>query len=225
MQNLLNNISVPNDWHTQLKKIGYINSIEEPISFLKKQILDNKKILPPIKDIFNAFKYCSFLSTKVVIFGQDPYFQSGLANGLAFSVDRHQKIPASLKNIYKEIENDVGPTKNKDGCLLSWAEQGILLLNTSLTVELSKPGSHSQIGWNNFICDVIKLINNKRNVVFILWGQHAKTYSKFITNKDHLILCGSHPSPLSAYRGFFGSKHFSKCNSYLRENNLEEIEW
>jgi uracil-DNA glycosylase len=161
----------------------------------------------------------------VVIFGQDPYFQSGLANGLAFSVNKHQKIPASLKNIYKEIENDVGPTKNKDGCLMSWAEQGVLLLNTSLTVELSKPGSHSHIGWNNFICDVIKVINKKRNVVFILWGQNAKTYSKFITNKDHLILCGSHPSPLSAYRGFFGSKHFSKCNSYLRENSLEEIEW
>tara|TARA_B100001059_G_scaffold235896_1_gene283591 strand:- start:1965 stop:2642 length:678 start_codon:yes stop_codon:yes gene_type:complete len=225
MQKLIKNISVPNDWYAQLKRIGYINSIEKPISFLEKEILDNKKILPPINDIFNAFKYCSFLSTKVVIFGQDPYFQSGLANGLAFSVDKHQKIPASLKNIYKEIENDVGPTKNKDGCLMSWAKQGVLLLNTSLTVELSKPGSHSHIGWNNFICDVIKLINKKRNVVFILWGQHAKTYSKFITNKDHLILCGSHPSPLSAYRGFFGSKHFSKCNSYLRENSLEEIEW
>ncbi|MAQ98047.1 MAG: uracil-DNA glycosylase [Gammaproteobacteria bacterium] len=225
MQKLIKNISVPNDWYAQLKRIGYINSIEKPISFLEKEILDNKKILPPINDIFNAFKCCSFLSTKVVIFGQDPYFQSGLANGLAFSVDKHQKIPASLKNIYKEIENDVGPTKNKDGCLMSWAKQGVLLLNTSLTVELSKPGSHSHIGWNNFICDVIKLINKKRNVVFILWGQHAKTYSKFITNKDHLILCGSHPSPLSAYRGFFGSKHFSKCNSYLRENSLEEIEW
>jgi|TARA_B100001094_G_scaffold329809_1_gene393433 uracil-DNA glycosylase len=225
MQNLINNISVPSDWHIQLKKNGYINSIEEPISFLEKEILDDKTILPPIEDIFNAFKYCSFLSTKVVIFGQDPYFQNGNANGLAFSVDKHQKIPASLKNIYKEIENDVGPTKNKNGCLISWAEQGVLLLNTSLTVELSKPGSHSNIGWNNFIFDVINLINNKRNVVFILWGKHAKTYSRFITNKDHLILFGPHPSPLSAYRGFFGSKYFSKCNSYLRKNNLEEIEW
>jgi len=225
MQKLINNISVPNDWYAQLKKNGDISSIEEPISFLEKEILDNKEISPPMEDIFNAFKYCSFLSTKVVIFGQDPYFQNGLANGLAFSVDKHQKIPASLKNIYKEIENDVGPSKNKNGCLMKWAEQGVLLLNTSLTVELSKPGSHSHIGWKNFICNVIKIINIKRNVVFILWGQHAKTYSKFITNKDHLILLGSHPSPLSAYRGFFGSKHFSKCNNYLRKNNLEEIEW
>ena len=171
------------------------------------------------------FKYCNFESTKVVIFGQDPYFQSGIANGLAFSVDEDQIIPASLKNIYKEIKDDIGPSKNKSGCLKSWAKQGVLLLNTALTVEVSKPGSHSNIGWDNFIYDIIKLINNKPNVVFILWGNHAQKYIRYLNNKNHLILYGPHPSPLSAYRGFFGSKHFSKCNNYLRSNNLKEIDW
>ena len=164
------------------------------------------------------------MSTKVVIFGQDPYFQNGVANGLAFSVNKNEPIPASLKNIYKEIENDIGPTKNKNGCLKSWAKQGVLLLNSSLTVEISKPGSHSKIGRNKFILDIIKLINNKSNIVFILWGKHSQKYSRYI-NKNHLILVAPHPSPLSAYRGFFGSKHFSRCNNYLKQNNLSEIEW
>tara|TARA_Y100000991_G_C21841578_1_gene292579 strand:+ start:60 stop:737 length:678 start_codon:yes stop_codon:yes gene_type:complete len=225
MVNLLNKISIPNDWLTKLKKDNFFDNLIKPISFIEKEIIDNKEISPPIENIFNAFKFCNFLSTKVVIFGQDPYFQPGLANGLAFSVDDGQKIPASLKNIYKEINDDVGPSKNKNGCLKSWAKQGVLLLNTSLTVEVSKPGSHSNIGWDNFIHDIIKLINNKSNVVYILWGKHAHRFSRYINNKNHLILYGSHPSPLSAYRGFFGSKHFSKCNNYLKRNNLKEIDW
>jgi len=225
MINLLNKISIPNDWKIELKRNGFFDSLNKPISFLEKELLDNKDISPTIENIFNAFKYCNFKSTKVVIFGQDPYFQSGIANGLAFSVDEGQKIPASLKNIYKEIKNDVGPSENKSGCLKSWAKQGVLLLNTALTVEVSKPGSHSNIGWDNFIYDIIKLINNKPNVVFILWGNHAQKYIKYLNNRNHLILHGPHPSPLSAYRGFFGSKHFSKCNNYLRINNLKEIDW
>jgi len=225
MINLLNQISIPNDWKIELKNNDFFDSLNKPISFLEKELLDNKDISPAIENIFDAFKYCNFESTKVVIFGQDPYFQSGIANGLAFSVNEDQKIPASLKNIYKEINDDVGPSKNKSGCLKSWAKQGVLLLNTALTVEVSKPGSHSNIGWDNFIYDIIKLINNKPNAVFILWGNHAKKYIKYLNNKNHLILHGPHPSPLSAYRGFFGSKHFSKCNNYLRMNNLKEIEW
>ena len=225
MINLLNKISIPNDWKIELNNNGFFDSLNKPISFLEKELLDNKDISPAIENIFNAFKYCNFESTKVVIFGQDPYFQSGIANGLAFSVDEDQKIPASLKNIYKEIKDDIGPSKNKSGCLKSWAKQGVLLLNTALTVEVSKPGSHSNIGWDNFIYDIIKLINNKPNVVFILWGNHAQKYIRYLNNKNHLILYGPHPSPLSAYRGFFGSKHFSKCNNYLIRNNLKEIDW
>ena len=225
MINLLNKISIPNDWKIELNNNGFFDSLNKPISFLEKELLDNKDISPAIENIFNAFKYCNFESTKVVIFGQDPYFQSGIANGLAFSVDEDQIIPASLKNIYKEINDDVGPSKNKSGCLKSWAKQGVLLLNTALTVEVSKPGSHSNIGWDNFIYDIIKLINNKPNVVFILWGNHAQKYIRYLNNKNHLILYGPHPSPLSAYRGFFGSKHFSKCNNYLIRNNLKEIDW
>ena len=225
MNKFLKNISIPNDWLIELKKHERTNNLGEVISFLNKEILDNKKISPAGEDIFNAFKYCNFMSTKVVIFGQDPYFQNGVANGLAFSVNKNEPIPASLKNIYKEIENDIGPTKNKSGCLKSWAKQGVLLLNSSLTVEISKPGSHSKIGWNKFILDIIKLINNKSNIVFILWGKHSQKYSRYINNKNHLILVAPHPSPLSAYRGFFGSKHFSRCNDYLKQNNLSEIEW
>ena len=225
MINLLNKISIPNDWKIELNNNGFFDSLNKPISFLEKELLDNKDISPAIENIFNAFKYCNFESTKVVIFGQDPYFQSGIANGLAFSVNEDQKIPASLKNIYKEINDDVGPSKNKSGCLKSWAKQGVLLLNTALTVEVSKPGSHSNIGWDNFIYDIIKLINNKPNVVFILWGNHAQKYIRYLNNKNHLILYGPHPSPLSAYRGFFGSKHFSKCNNYLIRNNQKEIDW
>jgi uracil-DNA glycosylase len=216
---------MPNDWKIELNNNGFFDSLNKPISFLEKELLDNKDISPAIENIFNAFKYCNFESTKVVIFGQDPYFQSGIANGLAFSVDEDQIIPASLKNIYKEIKDDIGPSKNKSGCLKSWAKQGVLLLNTALTVEVSKPGSHSNIGWDNFIYDIIKLINNKPNVVFILWGNHAQKYIRYLNNKNHLILYGPHPSPLSAYRGFFGSKHFSKCNNYLKRNNLKEIDW
>ena len=225
MNKLLKNISIPNDWLIELKKHESTNNLEEVISFLNREILDNKKISPAGEDIFNAFKYCNFMSTKVVIFGQDPYFQNGVANGLAFSVNKNEPIPASLKNIYKEIENDIGYIKNKSGCLKSWAKQGVLLLNSSLTVEISKPGSHSKIGWNKFILDIIKLISNKSNIVFILWGKHSQKYSRYINNKNHLILVAPHPSPLSAYRGFFGSKHFSRCNNYLKQNNLSEIEW
>ena len=129
-------------------------------------------------------------------------------------IPQYIKAGADIITIHEEINDDVGPSRNKSGCLKSWAKQGVLLLNTSLTVEVSKPGSHSNIGWDNFIHDIIKLINKKPNVVYILWGKHAHRFSRYINNKNHLILFGSHPSPLSAYRGFFGSKHFSNCNNY-----------
>mgnify|MGYP003317291448 FL=1 len=168
---------------------------------------------------------CSFSSTKVVIFGQDPYFQNGVANGLAFSVNEGKKIPASLKNIYKEINNDIGEIKNKKGSLDDWTKQGVLLLNSSLTVEVGIPGSHSNIGWDDFIGEVIKILSNKTDVVFILWGNHAKKYLKFIDANNNLILTSSHPSPLSAHRGFIGCKHFSQCNKYLINKNIKKIDW
>ena len=216
---------MPNDWLSELKICSNLDNINAPISYVKNEIENGKEISPNIDNIFNAFKYCSFSSAKVVIFGQDPYFQRGIANGLAFSINKNQKVPASLINIYKEIENDIGYVSNKDGCLKNWAKQGVLLLNSSLSVEVLKPGSHSNIGWDKFIIDIIKTLNKKNKIVFILWGNHAKQYLKYIDNDNNLILSAAHPSPLSAYRGFFGSKHFSKCNSYLKKNNLKEIKW
>jgi uracil-DNA glycosylase len=187
--------------------------------------LKNKKIAPLPMDIFKAFELCSYQETKVVIFGQDPYFQDGLANGLAFSVDKNNPIPASLKNIYKEIKNDIGVVLSKNGSLDSWASQGVLLLNSCLTVEVSKPGSHFGAGWENFIKEVVMLLNKKNNLVFLLWGKNAKKYKKYINPNFHLVLTAPHPSPLSAYKGFFGCKHFSKCNAYLKANGIVEINW
>ena len=216
---------MPNDWLSELKICSNLDNINAPISYIKNEIENGKEISPKIDNIFNAFKYCSFSSAKVVIFGQDPYFQRGFANGLAFSVNKNQTVPASLRNIYKEIENDIGYVSNKDGCLENWAKQGVLLLNSSLSVEVLKPGSHSNIGWDKFIIDIIKTLNKKNKIVFILWGNHAKKYLKYIDNDNNLILSAAHPSPFSAYRGFFGSKHFSRCNSYLKKNNLKQIKW
>ena len=219
------NISLPNDWLQELKKTSSLDSLAKPIDFINYEISQNKKISPQPNQIFNAFKYCSFLSTKVVIFGQDPYFQKDLANGLAFSVNKDKPIPASLRNIFKEIKNDLGIVKDQKGCLKNWANQGVLLLNAYLTVEISNPGSHSNIGWNNFIFDVIDILNNRGEIVFMLWGNNAKKYHNRINKKNNLVLMASHPSPLSAYKGFFGCNHFSKCNNYLINRNCKPIQW
>ena len=225
MNNFIKSISMPNDWLVELKSTSSLNSLYKPIDFIKQELSRDKEITPPLNKIFNAFNFCSFLSTKVVIFGQDPYFQKGLANGLAFSVDEDKPLPASLKNIYKEIENDLGAVINKSGCLKNWANQGVLLLNASLSVEISYPGSHSNIGWEDFIHDVIKSLNKKGGIVFMLWGNNAKKYVKRIDQANNLVLTSSHPSPLSAHKGFFGCKHFSKCNTYLIKNNHSPIKW
>lgn len=225
MHKLTSMIKLPNNWEQELKKIELGQDIYSPLERIYSDIRLGHSVYPVIDNIFNAFHLCSYHKTKVVIFGQDPYFQRGFANGLAFSVNKNQTVPASLRNIYKEIENDIGYVSNKDGCLENWAQQGVLLLNSSLSVEVLKPGSHSNIGWDKFIIDIIKTLNKKNNIVFILWGNHAKQYLKYIDNDNNLILSAAHPSPFSAYRGFFGSKHFSKCNSYLKKNNLKEIKW
>ena len=182
---------------------------------------------PPIDQLFNAFSCCSFEAVRVVIIGQDPYHSEGQANGLCFSVnDDVAPLPKSLQNIFKEIASDLNIALPENGNLERWAKQGVLLLNTVLTVEEGMPDSHSKIGWQKFTDKVLEIINEeKEHVVFLLWGKKAQDKGKLIDEKKHLVLKSVHPSPLSVYRGFYGCKHFSKTNSYLVENGEKEIVW
>ncbi|QRN40659.1 MAG: uracil-DNA glycosylase [Neisseriaceae bacterium] len=184
-------------------------------------------IYPEKKDVFNAFRLTEFSNLKVVILGQDPYHGVGQANGLAFSVAPEINIPPSLQNIYKELQTDIPDFRIPEhGCLTSWAQQGVFLLNTVLTVRAGMPQSHQHLGWQQFTDEVIMAINhNKEHVVFLLWGASAQKKSVLIDQRKHLILKASHPSPLSAYRGFFGCQHFSKTNHFLIEHGLEAIDW
>lgn len=187
----------------------------------------NLKIIYPKKnDIFKALKLTSYENTKVVLIGQDPYHEKGQANGLCFSVNEGIKLPKSLQNIYKELKDDLDIDNFITGDLTKWAKQGVLLLNTCLTVEEHKPLSHKNKGWEIFTDRIISLLNERTSpVIFVLWGNDAKTKINLITNPIHYILKASHPSPLSAYRGFFGCKHFSKINEILKNNNQKEIDW
>lgn len=186
---------------------------------------DTKTIFPPKQLVFSAFA-TDLNEVKVVILGQDPYHTPGAAEGLAFSVPRSQPIPPSLINIYKEIDSDIGRHANTSGSLRSWQRQGVLLLNTVLTVEAHKPKSHSGKGWEIFTTEVIKYLNNTRpHLVFILWGRDARNKKPLIDSNKHLTLESPHPSPLSAHAGFFGNHHFSKTNEFLKSNNLKEIVW
>ena len=216
---------LPNDWHQEFKLSGIPLDLFLPIERLKELQDIQSEIYPDIDNVYNAFKLCSFKDTKVVILGQDPYHKKGVANGLAFSVNPGCKIPASLRNIYKEIESDVDAEINKNGDLNHWAEQGVLLLNCSLTVEDSKPGSHSSFGWENITDSVIKLLNKKSNIVFLLWGAHSIKKRYLIDESKNIVFTAPHPSPLSAYRGFFGCKHFTKTNLYLAKNRIKTINW
>jgi len=184
-------------------------------------------VYPPAKFIFNAFELTPFDKVKVVILGQDPYHQPNQANGLAFSVNNGVKIPPSLVNIYKEIESDIGQkTKNISGNLENWARQGVLMLNATLTVKASQAGSHQNKGWEKFTDAVIKILSEqKENLVFILWGSYAQKKGLVIDENKHLIIRSVHPSPLSAYGGFFGSKPFSQTNAYLIFSGKEPIVW
>ncbi len=176
-------------------------------------------------DIFNAFKYTSYKDVKVVILGQDPYINENQAHGLSFSVQRGVVAPPSLKNIYKEIKDDIGIDMDNHGELTAWARQGVLLLNTTLTVRERKSNSHKGQGWEIFTDNVIKLLNEKEEpIVFLLWGNHAKSKESLITNNKHFILKASHPSPLAG-GAFFGCKHFSKTNEFLKNNGTNVIDW
>ncbi len=204
--------------HDEMQK-SYFKYIRE---FIKEERL-SKTIYPPAKDLFNAFKLTDFNDIKVVILGQDPYHGEKEAMGLSFSVRRGVRTPPSLRNIFKELHDDLGITRT-DTDLSDWAKQGVFLLNTVLTVEKDKANSHKDIGWEIFTDFVIKQINDRlNNVVFILWGRQARDKKRIITNKTHYIIESAHPSPLSAYNGFFGSRPFSKTNNYLKEHNKKEI--
>ena len=196
---------------------------------LKKKVDEAYKtdiVYPEYKNIFKCFKMTRLEHVKVVILGQDPYHQKGQANGLCFSVNEGVQLPPSLKNIYKEIENDIGIKMKNSGNLECWARQGVFLLNTILTVKDSSPLSFQNMGWEDFTLEVIKILNEDDNPkVFLLWGSKAWEKEAYITNKNHLLLKACHPSPLSAYRGFFGCKHFSKCNEYLVSKGLTAIDW
>ena len=186
----------------------------------------NKTIYPNMHDIFNALKTTSYDDVKVLILGQDPYHEPGQAHGMAFSVQPGIKTPPSLVNIYKELLDDLNIEPASHGYLQKWAEQGVLLLNTCLTVQAHKANSHKGKGWELFTDRVIELLNEREKpVVFILWGANAKAKTKLITNPNHLILTGAHPSPLSAYNGFYGGKYFSRANAFLEEQGEGAIDW
>jgi uracil-DNA glycosylase len=198
---------------------------KELTRFVKQEYLE-ATVFPPGKEIFKAFDACEFDHVKVVIIGQDPYHGPGQANGLCFSVRDGIRVPPSLVNIFKEIKQDLGKPIPSSGNLERWASQGVLLLNATLTVRAGSPGSHQNKGWESFTDAVIKKISDEReNVVFLLWGAYAQKKGEIINRSKHHVLMSAHPSPFSADRGFFGNKHFSKANQYLKSKGLKEIEW
>ena len=189
------------------------------------QLYSLNEVFPPKNLIFDCFNYFNIEDTKVVIIGQDPYHGINQANGLAFSVNDNVKLPKSLINIFKELKNDLGIIKT-NGNLSSWAKQGVLLLNSTLTVNKNQAGSHQFLNWEKYTDEIIKIINQtKKHVVYILWGNWAINKKRFIDDKNNLIICSSHPSPLSAYHSFFNSKPFSRTNNYLSKNNIAKIIW
>ena len=207
--------------------IDYVNfdELKKVITYLNSEINNGLEIFPEDDLLFNAYNLCALSDVKVVIFGQDPYPKKGQADGLSFSSNFDNEIPKSLANIFKEIESDLGII-NTSPELKNWAHQGVLLLNKYLSVEEGKPQSHSSIGWDNLTIATIKLLNDKRqNIVYLLWGNESKKLAEFINDEKNLVLKSPHPSPLSAYRGFLGCKHFSKANNYLKSYNKEPINW
>ena len=195
-------------------------------SFVKEEYTGPTPIYPPAKLIFNAFDHCPFNDVKVVILGQDPYHGAGQANGLCFSVNKGVAFPPSLMNIFKEIQSDIGTPIPQNGDLTRWSDLGVLLLNATLTVRASQAGSHQKRGWEEFTDAAIReLAERRENIVFILWGSYAQKKGAFIDRRRHLVLTSPHPSPLSAYQGFFGNHHFSKANEYLVQHGKKEIVW
>ncbi len=216
-----------NQWKSMLPALFEGEKMHKIRTFIEHQKELGNQVFPPNELIFNAFQLTDWNQLKVVIIGQDPYHGQGEAHGLSFSVPEGVKIPPSLRNIFKELAADIPEFEiPSSGNLTKWAEQGVLLLNAILTVNKDHAASHQQAGWESFTDELIHSVSEKKeNIVFILWGSFAQTKKKFIDTTKHLVLESVHPSPLSAHRGFFGCKHFSKTNVYLREKNLQEIDW
>ncbi|MCR4998546.1 MAG: uracil-DNA glycosylase [Lachnospiraceae bacterium] len=217
--------AIDNDWleplSTEFHKPYYKNLYETV-----KKAYHEGPVFPPSEDIFNAFHFTPLSDVKVVIIGQDPYHNVGQAHGLCFSVQPGIDTPPSLQNIYKELQDDLGCYIPNNGCLTKWAKEGVLLLNTVLTVRAHEANSHKGIGWEQFTDAVIQIVDKKDDpVVFLLWGAPAQKKAALLHNPNHLILKAPHPSPLSAYRGFFGCKHFSQCNEFLEAHGKTPIDW
>ena len=219
------NVQIEESWKQRLQT-EFNKAYFTKLTDFVRQEYSQGTIYPPGKLIFNAFTLCPFDKVKLVIIGQDPYHGPGQAHGLCFSVNDGIAFPPSLVNIFKEIKADLGKEIPTSGNLTRWAEQGVLLLNATLTVRAHQAGSHQKQGWETFTDAVIRLLAEEReNLVFILWGAYAQRKGAFIDGNKHLVLSSAHPSPLSAYNGFFGNKHFSKANEYLKAAGREEIEW
>lgn len=219
------NVRIESGWKQQLEEEFEKDYFVNLTDFVRNEYA-HTLVYPPAKLIFNAFDRCPFDRVKVVILGQDPYHEPGQAHGLCFSVNEGVPLPPSLVNIYKELESDLGVSPLSSGDLTRWADQGVLLLNATLTVRAHQAGSHQNKGWELFTDAVIRrLAERKEHLVFLLWGAYAQRKGAFIDASRHLILSSAHPSPLSAYRGFFGNKHFSRTNAYLIQHNEAPINW
>ena len=218
-------VQIGNEWDEILKdefESDYYAQIRETL----KQEYASHEIYPPMQDIFNALRYTSYSDVKAVLLGQDPYHGPGQAHGLCFSVRPGVAPPPSLQNIFKELQSDMGLPAPHSGCLIPWSKEGVLMLNTTLTVRRGQANSHSKIGWTKFTDAIIQKLNDhEQPIVFLLWGSNARSKKALITNPNHLILETVHPSPLSAHQGFFGSRHFSQCNEFLMAHGIAPIDW
>ncbi|MBN1325021.1 MAG: uracil-DNA glycosylase [Alphaproteobacteria bacterium] len=219
------NVKIEDSWKsvlgTEFDKEYFIKLTD----FVRNEYISGKTVYPAPANIFNAFNLCPFDKVKVVIIGQDPYHEPGQAHGLCFSVQDGVALPPSLKNIYQEIENDLGHKSITSGDLTAWATQGVLLLNSTLTVQAHTAASHAGKGWEQFTDAIIRALSARKNLVYLLWGSYAQKKAEIVNNSENLVLKSVHPSPLSAYRGFFGNKQFSKTNQYLVAHNYEPINW
>lgn len=222
---LLMEVKIHHSWRQRLNSEFSKEYFQKLVAFIKSEYRSNT-VYPSGPLIFRAFDECPLDKVKVVIVGQDPYHGNGQANGLSFSVGREVSIPPSLKNIFKELKNDIGKDVPSNGELDHWAKQGVLLLNATLTVRAGSAGSHQGYGWEEFTDSVIHALNDEKvHLVFILWGKYAQEKGNFIDREKHLVIESAHPSPYSAERGFFGSRPFSRTNEYLNKNGIEEISW
>lgn len=219
-------VKIEESWKHALKDEFEKDYFIKLTEFVRGEYLSGKTIYPEPKNIFNAFNLCPLDKVRVVIIGQDPYHEPGQAHGLCFSVQNGIDLPPSLVNIYKEIESDIGHKSITHGDLTAWANQGVLLLNSTLSVQAHLAASHSGKGWETFTDAVIKVVaEHRKNVVYMLWGSFAQKKAEFVDSTQNLILKSAHPSPLSAYRGFFGNHHFSRANEYLIANGYKPIDW